>query len=200
MKYLFFDIECSNCFNKIGKICEFGYVLCDENLSILKKGDMPMSPGRGAGNRFHLKGRKKQKDLELAYDYDYYFEQPEFSYYYNKIKQLMEGEDTICFAFDMHNDISYINSACERYTLPKINFNCLDVQKMAMDYLKLENNNVISLHNACKKIVGPDSTIRLNEHFSRDDAILTRNLLEAICILRNISPKDLIKEYLTSNI
>lgn len=63
MKYLFFDIECSNCFNKIGKICEFGYVLCDENLSILKKGDIPMSPGKGAGNRFHLKGRKKISNL-----------------------------------------------------------------------------------------------------------------------------------------
>lgn len=79
-----------------------------------------MSPGKGAGNRFHLKGRKKQKDLELAYEYDYYFEQPEFSYYYNKIKQLMEGKDTICFAFDMHNDISYINSACERLQLLKM--------------------------------------------------------------------------------
>ena len=30
MKYLFFDIECANCFEGKGKICEFGYVLTDE--------------------------------------------------------------------------------------------------------------------------------------------------------------------------
>lgn len=27
MNYLFFDIECSNCFGGRGKICEFGYML-----------------------------------------------------------------------------------------------------------------------------------------------------------------------------
>ena len=34
MKYLFFDIECAN---RLNKICEFGYVLTDENFNILKK-------------------------------------------------------------------------------------------------------------------------------------------------------------------
>ena len=37
MKYLFFDIECSNCFNNIGKMCEFGYVVTDENFKIITK-------------------------------------------------------------------------------------------------------------------------------------------------------------------
>ena len=63
MKYLFFDIECSNCFNGVGKLCEFGYVLCDENLNVLKKDDIPMSPGKGEGNKFHLRGRKNEKDF-----------------------------------------------------------------------------------------------------------------------------------------
>ena len=30
MKYLFFDIECSNCYDKEGKICEFGYTILNE--------------------------------------------------------------------------------------------------------------------------------------------------------------------------
>ena len=47
MKYLFFDIECSNCFNGIGKMCEFGYVLTDESLRVMKSGEIPMSPGKG---------------------------------------------------------------------------------------------------------------------------------------------------------
>ena len=55
MKYLFFDIECSNCFNGVGKMCEFGYVLVDENLQVITADDIPMSPGKGRGNRFYLR-------------------------------------------------------------------------------------------------------------------------------------------------
>lgn len=69
MKYLFFDIECSNCFNGVGKMCEFGYVLTDEDFNTIKCDDMPMSPGKGYDFRFHLKGRKNEKDLELASRY-----------------------------------------------------------------------------------------------------------------------------------
>ena len=32
MKYVFFDIECANCFQGNGKICSFGYVITDEKL------------------------------------------------------------------------------------------------------------------------------------------------------------------------
>ena len=52
MKYLFFGVECSNCHNRIGKLCEFGYVLTDENVKILAKDNLPMSPGRGYWSRF----------------------------------------------------------------------------------------------------------------------------------------------------
>ena len=38
MNYLFFDVECANSFDGVGKICEFGYVFTDENLNIIKQG------------------------------------------------------------------------------------------------------------------------------------------------------------------
>ena len=78
MKYLFFDVECANCFGGVGKICEFGYVLTDDKLNVIKRDDIPMCPGKGRGNRFHLTGRKHERDLVLAYDKDYYFSCPEF--------------------------------------------------------------------------------------------------------------------------
>lgn len=37
MNYLFFDIECANCFEGKAKICEFGYVLINEQFEIIKK-------------------------------------------------------------------------------------------------------------------------------------------------------------------
>lgn len=192
MKYLFFDIECSNCFNGVGKMCEFGYVLTDEKFNVIRKDDIPMSPGKGDGNRFHLKGRKHEKDLELAYDYDFYYSCPEFPAFYSRIKNLMEESYTICFAYSMDNDIPHLYHSCTRYKLPPLNYNCYDVQKLVAAYL--EKKGQMSLHNACLEIVGPHSTIKLQEHLSRDDAEMERMIFEAICILTKTDSEALLKQ------
>ena len=193
MKYLFFDIECSNCFGGVGKMCEFGYVLCDEELHVIKATEIPMSPGKGKENRFYLKGRKHEKDLELAYDYDYYFDQPEFTAFYGTIKKLMEDPDTICFAFSMDNDIPHLYHACKRYKLEPLNFKCYDVQKIAESYLEI--NKQISLGKACKEIVGPNSLVVLQEHLSRDDAMMEMFILEAISVLTKTDVKELLRQH-----
>lgn len=192
MKYLFFDIECSNCFDGIGKMCEFGYVLTDENFQVIRSGDIPMSPGRGWGSRFNLKGRKHEKDIELAYDYDYYYEQPEFPHFYDKIKALVEDHDTICFAYSMDNDIPHLYHACERYRLPPFDYECCDVQKLVAAYRGVKGQ--MGLPNACRALVGPGSTIGLQEHLSRDDAEMERMVFEAICVLRNTDSKTILAE------
>ena len=192
MKYLFFDIECSNCFDGIGKMCEFGYVLTDENFQVIRSGDIPMSPGRSWGSRFNLEGRKHEKDIKLAYDYDYYYEQPEFPHFYDKIKEMVEASDTICFAYSMDNDIPHLYHACIRYRLPPFDYECFDVQKLAAAYRGGEKQP--GLPEACRAIVGPGSTIRLQEHLSRDDAEMERMIFEAICILRNTDSKTLLAE------
>ena len=193
MKYLFFDIECSNCFNGVGKMCEFGYVLTDENFNIMKHGDIPMSPGKGRECRFYLKGRKHEKDLELAYEYDYYFSQPEFPSFYNQIKRMMEDPNTACFAYSMDNDISHLHHACTRYKLQPFNYECYDVQKLVAAYL--EKKGQMSLKNACLRIVGPNSVVKLQEHLSRDDAEMERLIFEAICILTKPIPKPCLSNH-----
>ena len=192
MKYLFFDIECSNCFNGVGKMCEFGFVLTDENFHTIKNGDIPMSPGKGRGSRFNLKGRKNEKDLELAYEYDYYFSQPEFPRFYNQIKSLVEDPETICFAYSMDNDILHLYNACKRYKKQPYNYECYDVQRLVADYL--EKKGQMSLRNACLKIVGPSSTVKLQEHLSRDDAEMEKLIFEAICALTKTDSKSLLEK------
>ena len=192
MKYLFFDIECSNCFNGIGKMCEFGYVLTDENFNVIKKDDVPMSPGKGRGNRFHLKGRKNEKDLELAYDYDFYFTQPEFPHFYERIKALIEDPDTTCFAYSMDNDIPHLHHSCTRYKLRPFKYVCYDVQQFVAAYL--EKKGQMSLFNACKSIVGPNSVVKLQEHLSRDDAEMEKLIFDAICTLTKCSSKELLEK------
>ena len=190
MKYLFFDIECSNCFQGVGKMCEFGYVLTDENLVVMKCGDIPMSPGKGRSNRFNLTGRKHEKDLQLAYSYDFYFSQPEFPFFYDQIKRLVEDPSTICFAYSMDNDIPHLYNSCKRYGLEPFDYVCYDVQKLVVDYL--ESKKQISLANACHEIVGRNSTVRLQEHLSRDDAEMERLILDAICALTNQTPSEVL--------
>ena len=192
MKYLFFDIECSNCFNGVGKMCEFGYVLTDENFNIMKRGDIPMSPGKGHKCRFYLKDRTHKKDLELAYEYDYYFSQPEFPSFYNQIKKMMEDPDTICFAYSMNNDILHLYHACTRYKLQPFNYECYDVQKLVAAYLKKEGQ--MSLKNACLRIVGSSTVVKLQEHLSRDDAEMERLIFKAICILTKTDSKVLLEQ------
>ena len=194
MKYLFFDIECSNCFNGVGKMCEYGYVLYDENLVYIKGDDIPMSPGKGEGNRFHLKSRKHEKDIELAYEYEFYYSLSEFPHYYHQIKKLMEDPDTICFAYSMDNDISHLYHACSRYKLKPLEYICYDVQLLVASYLNKKGQ--MSLHNACKAIVGPNSTVKLQEHLSRDDAEMEKLIFEAICVLTNKKPFELLNESL----
>lgn len=192
MKYLFFDVECSNCHGGIGKICEFGYVLTDENLKVIDADDIPMSPGKGRYARFNLVGRKKEKDLILAYDYDYYYDQPEFPHFYERIKKLMCDEETLCFAYSMRNDIMHIYNTCKRYKLEPLNYECYDIQLMAIKYLK--ENKRINLANACKRIVGPNSLVKIQLHLARDDAKMEMMILDAIACLEQKSCEQLIEE------
>ena len=151
-----------------------------------------MSPGKGRDSRFYLKGRKHEKDLELAYEYDYYYSSPEFPLYYDQIKKLMEDPNTVCFAYSMDNDIPHLYHACIRYKKDPISYECYDVQKLVAAYL--EKKGQMSLHNACKEIVGPNTMVKLHEHLSRDDAEMEKLIFEAICILTKKKPNELLEE------
>ena len=91
MTYLFFDIECANCFDGIGKICSFGYVLCDENFSVIETDDLLMNPA--APFDWYL--FKKDSKCKLAYSREDYINNPKFPEHYKKIKSLLEESNRI---------------------------------------------------------------------------------------------------------
>lgn len=190
MKFLFFDIECSNCFDGVGKICEFGYVITDENFNVLFKDTIPMSPGRDG--RFNLTGRKHQDDIELAWDENFYFSQPEFPHFYNKIKNLLVGDETICFAFDYTNDLSFLYTTLRRYKLEPFDFVCYDVQEIASRYSNKQKTN---LKQTYIDLVGKGHIASFQEHLSRDDALMTAEILDAVCVLNNTDFNNLDKKY-----
>lgn len=189
MRFLFYDIECSNCINGIGKMCEFGYVLTDEKFNIIYEDDIPMSPGKGRINRFNLNGR----GISLAYDVEFYYDQPEFPEFYNKIKRLLTMENTICIGFSVGNDVNYIINSCNRYDLSTVNYDSYDIQVMANKYL--ESSTDVSLKDACSKIAGTQAYVQAQEHLAKDDAKMTMKVFEALCMFWKTDSMSLLKEY-----
>ena len=193
MKYLFFDIECSNCFKKSPKICEFGYVLTDDKFQVIRKDDIPMSPGRKcADNRFDTTIYKRDPNFQWAYDLDYYFECPEFLQYYEFIKQLFKKEDVLIFGYSVENDVRYLDNAFKRYKLNPIEYKIYDIQKM-MKYYSEKKEKIMGLENAFKKLCSIDEFIKLQPHLSRDDAIMAMRVLQKMCENLNVTPIEMIE-------
>lgn len=194
MKYLFFDIECSNCFGGKNKICEIGYVLTDENFNILLTNDIPMSPGdkRNRGDRFDTSIYKREPGFEWAYDFDYYFECPKFPYYYKQLKKLFEDEETMVFGYSVDNDVRYLDSEFTRYGLDPFRFNACDIQKI-MKYYSEKKERFMGLQDAFKKLCPVTEFIRLEPHLSRDDAYMSMRVLQEMLKNLEMSVEDLLE-------
>lgn len=104
MQYLSFDIECCD-----GKhICEFGYVITDENFKVTKKECYTINPEKP----FNLIGRENREDCILFFPEEKYYNSPIFPAFYNKIKNLVSMPETIICS---RCRISFIDSmACKR--------------------------------------------------------------------------------------
>lgn len=193
MKFLFFDIECANCFNAEPKVCEFGYVLTDENFTVLKKRDIPMSPGKGKGTSFDMKIRKFDPNFDWAYDISYYYSCPEFPTYYERIASLLKREDTLVFGFSVFNDVTYLDSAISIYGLERFDYRVNDIQKLASCLLKKKAS--FNLEGLFSSLCGKRELIRLQPHLSRDDAYMSMRILQTLCQKENLSPKELFQKY-----
>ena len=178
MKYLFFDIECCDGIH----ICEFGYVITDEQFYVLSKECLLMNPEAP----FNLTGRKGGRDLYLTHSEEEYRSSPIFIAYYDKIKKIIEEKEQKIVGFSMNDDAKFLNIACKRYDLTPIEFEFCDVQKA---YQKLLDKKT-SLENAAKEleISAPE---RLHE--SSEDALLTLEVFKQICKKKNISPNEVLQ-------
>lgn len=164
MNYLFFDIECANCFNGIGKICEFSYVLTDGEFNVLKENSIKMNPCA----EFDKKGFA-MADIHLEEDYDYYYEQPDFAHFYQEIRRVLQQGNVRVVGHETCSDAKYLIDECRRYNLPRINFVFYDTRKLAkLIYGRDKNMSLSSLYqDFCK----PEGEI--TKHQSLADARMT---------------------------
>lgn len=179
MKYISFDIECCD-----GKhICEFGYVITDENFKILQKECFTINPNKP----FNLIGRESRADCILFFSEETYYQSPEFSVFYDKIKDLLSTTDSIIFGHAIKSDAIFLRDACKRYKLPPINFGFVDSQLLYREFSGEKGS--ISLENA-------ENILKLEQpqfhHKSDEDALLTIELVEKICEKLKVNVQELI--------
>ncbi|MCI1244805.1 MAG: 3'-5' exonuclease [Bacilli bacterium] len=186
MKYLFFDCECANCYDHAGKICSFGYLVCDENLKSLESKDIIINPA--APFDPHVLGVGPHS-IELAYTPIRFEVAERFPFHYPAIKALLENEGTIVFGYAIDNDIGFLLSECERYGLAKPKFRYVDIQEIYRLYANYDRSP--SLEGALKEMgLDPDE---FEGHESKDDAIMSMMLLAAILRKKGLTLPELVK-------
>ncbi|MBQ9909575.1 MAG: hypothetical protein IJM48_07235 [Treponema sp.] len=171
MTFLFFDIECANSYGGIGKICSFGYVLCNEDFSIIESNDLLINPD--AIFDWYLFSRNAK--CRLAYSREEYKRQPKFSHHYSKIKSLLEGKDRLVLGFGCQNDVATIATECIRYESRLIDFNCHDLVNPLEKFYGIKG----SLKSFIEKLEIP--TQGMEFHDSKADAFFTMKVAEKLC-------------------
>ncbi|WP_027119829.1 hypothetical protein [[Mycoplasma] testudinis] len=192
MRYLFFDTESSNCYGGVCKLCEFGYQLFDDNFNLLKEGSWALSPGEPKKNRFDLKIYERDPEFKYSHSYEYYFQQPEFPKFYQKIKSLMCNHNTLCFAYAYHNDIIALQWACKRYKLKYLDFKCFDVQKIYQINMALKNPE--KLAHVFLKLFGENDLNQITAHMPQDDAKMAAMIFQETCFLKKKAPWKILQE------
>lgn len=160
---VFFDLECANCSMHIAKICEFGYVITDDNLNIVKSANMLIDPR----STFNVYGFKKG-GITLAYDAKTYRNSPPLRYYYERIKELLTTPGNRVFGYSTEYDADYIRTDFMRSNLDPINFRFIDVMKLFRDYLGRSSG--LALDVIYSEIDGAET---LTHHEAKSDALMT---------------------------
>ncbi len=183
--YLFFDIECANCFGGIGKMCSFGYALTDSAFNVLDSQDVVMNPE--AEFDWYLFSPKNK--CPLAYSKDYFRMQRNFEAYHRGIKKLMEESGRRIIGFSSANDVGFLVSAWERYSLAPINFSVYDSAAIASAITGEKHR----LEQWCDHYAL--DTGGLTAHRSSDDAMMTMLLVKALCAQTGLDIESLLASH-----
>ncbi len=163
--FLFFDVECANCFGGVGKMCSFGYVLTDSSFNILENDDIVMNP-ESEFDWFLL----KNGGTSLAYPKSFFLSQKPFPFFSERIFDLICEKNRQIFAFGALSDVGFVVTAFERYRLSIPQFCAFDLER----FCKIDGEISGSLEKRCSLLKIDNSD--LTAHKSSDDALMTMRL------------------------
>ena len=182
--FVFFDCECANTYDGVGKICSLGYVICDDELNVIESEDVVMNP-ECEFDWYLFSGKG---GCQLAYSKDYFRSKPNFLSYYKDIKKLFTTGNRFIAGFAVNNDVAFVNSACERYSQNYINFRAFDIEPL-----------LSKIYGEKKKLSEWAEFLGVNiekymSHKSVDDAMMTMLCLKKICMEQNKSVEEILQE------
>lgn len=183
--FVFFDCECANTFDGIGKICSFGYVITDDDLNVIESEDVVINP-ECEFDWYLFSGKG---ECRLAYSKDYFRIKPNFDSYYKDIKKLLTTGNRYFAGFAVGNDVGFINSACERYSKDYIQLYAFDLQK----YLEKKYRKQQKLIEWATEF--GINVVKFQTHKSVDDAMLTMLCLKAECQNSGLSAEQIFTSY-----
>lgn len=190
--YVFFDCECANTYDGIGKICSLGYVICDDELNVIESEDVVMNP-ECEFDWYLFSGKG---GIKLAYSKDYFRSKPNYESYYKDIKKLLTTGNRYIAGFAVGNDVGFINNSCERYNLPFIQFRAFDLER----YLEKKYEKKQKLSEWAQEF--GVNLEKFQTHKSVDDAMMTMLCLKAECMRTGQSVEEIItadKQLFVSN-
>ena len=168
MKYLFFDIECANCYQNCAKIFSLGFVITDENFNVLHPmEDVLINPR----DRFDWYVAKKM----MAYPREIFKDMPPFPDFYERFRAMFEDEDTIAVGYAVTNDVHFLHDDCGRYKLAPFSYKFYDVQQL---YARQPVNNTAK--NLEDSLLSWCNIEAQNLHRSDEDAYNTMLIMKAI--------------------
>lgn len=182
--FVFFDCECANTFDGVGKICSLGYVITDDELNVIESDDVVMNP-ECEFDWYLFSGKGGCK---LAYSKDYFRIKPNFESYYKDIKKLFTTGNRYIAGFAVGNDVAFVNSACERYNLDFIQFRAFDLEK----YLETTFEKKQKLAEWAAEL--GVNVAKYQSHKSVDDAMMTMLCLKAVCMKTGKSAEQILTE------
>lgn len=183
MQYLFFDIECANCFDGTGKICEFGYVLTDDRLNTLSHGIFLIHPNAEFQDYVIWK--------IISYKVEDYLRAPQYpEVYHAHIGSLLGLPDTVYVGHGVRDDVKYLNDEAKRYSLPSFSRTAVDSCMIHKKFYRLPKNK--GLEAIVKELALGDPK---KLHNSEYDAQMTLAYVRVMCQESGLSFAELIETY-----
>lgn len=183
-RYLFFDLEFASSKNYLYKICEFGYVIVDDDFNVIESNNFLINPniGNNEWDWYVVKNMLQRPKNE-------YINSPTFDKYYYHIKNLIDSSKYV-FGHTTISDVKGLNDGCKRYGLPSIDFNFYDVKTIYKIFNK--DSEESSLEGIIKELnIESENKV----HDAQIDALNTMLILREIKRILNLSMDELVTKY-----
>ncbi len=167
MEYLFFDLEFAD---GKDKICEFGYVITDENFEILERYNFIINPNISNDDWDLMVLNEILTKPKMVYETSYNFFDcyPDISDIFNEVDMV--------FGHTTYSDVNGLNEELKRYGLEPINFKFYDIHEIYKSHYDSTKNTSLSEMVEKFNIYCSDKF-----HDAEIDSVNTMNVLKHMC-------------------